>query len=133
MNDEVAKQRAVKVKREQQIKTRKVANGKYDVSVETETAITNSVGGVGSGNNNVVKISQGKSSMYSGGNGKPGNNGGGGNQGISRKQKKEKSLQEKLADFDNKEINKNSRSSYTNGFDNIYPNNKSGEKFDTNG
>lgn len=133
MNDEVAKQRAVKVKREQQIKTRKVANGKYHVSVETETAITNSVGGVGRGNNNVVKIGQGKSSMYSGGNGKPGNNGDGGNQGISRKQKKEKSLQEKLADFDNKEINKNSRSSYTNGFDNIYPNNKSGEKFDTNG
>ena len=112
-----------------------VGNGKEKVHLEkkTETTITNSVGGVGSGNNNVVKIGQGKSSMYSGGNGNPGNNGGGGNQGISRKQKKEKSLQEKLADFDNKEINKNSSSSYTNGLDNIYPNNKSREKLDTNG
>lgn len=111
-----------------------VGNGKEKVYLEkkTETTITNSVGGVGSGNNHVVKIGQGKSSMYSGGNGNPGNNGGGGNQGIGRKQKKEKSLQEKLADFDNKDINKNSRSNYTNGLDNIYPNNKSGEKFDTN-
>ena len=103
MNDEVAKQRAVKVKREQQIKTRKVANGINEVSVETDTTITSSIGGVGNGNNNVVPIGQGKSSLYGGRN----NNGENSGQRRIEKKQKNKSLQEKLDEYDNKLDRKN--------------------------
>ena len=61
-------------------KVERVGNGKEKVHLEkkTDTTITASVDGVGSGNNNVVQIGHGRSSSYSGGNGKGNTRGEGG-------------------------------------------------------